>query len=91
MPELSENDHHIKFKIDYFKMQLNSHSVFSCFSSSKLCSILVNEHENTFSLTPDRPYDPHSGACSKNKDNMLDCEGSMREMKDRITIILPGI
>ena len=84
-------DHSIFFKDANVRIPLSLNGIFSYFPSGKPTEEEVEECEEILFLTPLAPWDPYSDVYARNEEAMVDHEGIMRELEDRIKILLSEV
>lgn len=88
----TERDHSIWFPNEQVRIPLSLWDIFSYFPTRKLTVTEVEEAEDVFVLTPEgRKWNPHSDSYARNEESMLDWEGNMVALKDRLHILVEDL
>ena len=80
------DDHAIMFKENNFRIPLGLWGVFSHFPTSKPSNDEHDSIDDVCMLTPTF-WNPHSNACARNEENMVDWEGDVVQAKDHARIL----
>ena len=88
----TKEEHSIYFKDENLCIPLSLHGVFSYFSSRLPSAQDMANAVEVFHLTPNvLTWNPHSEAYATCEDNMLDFQGSMVDIKDRVQILISDL
>jgi hypothetical protein len=79
--EPTVDDHAIIFEEGTFKIPLALWGILSYFPTSTPSNKQLEAGDDTYLLTPNGHWNPHSESYSKNEENMLDWEGNMVEKR----------
>ena len=77
------DNHAVVFPTTGFRIRLMLWGVFSFFSSWMPTEDDMRAGHDEYVLTPER-WNPHTDAYARNEDNIVDWEGNVKEVKDRI-------
>ena len=84
------DDHSIIFPTTNFQIPLQLFGVFSYFSTTKPTENDMLAGYDVHVMTPER-WNPHSDAYKQNEANIVDCEGNIKQPKDRIKVIIEDL
>ena len=71
------------FKYDDVRTPSKQNDIFSCVTSRKPPSQLLNRCDKVLLLTPDGTWDPNIDICSRNEQNKLDYKGEMADQNEQ--------